>query len=135
MKRVIAMIATAGLLVGCGSALLAGTAGASSVSSIKPSARSAVLHQSVGIAAVVIGVSPQALIAEVKGGKSIAQVAAEHGVDLQLVVDQITHIADQIIDAAVRFGFITPEQATTLKAKLDAFVVRLMAHSRRAITA
>ena len=45
--------------------------------------------------------TPQALRAELKSGKSVADVAGEHGVSAQTVVNALVGAADARIDKAV----------------------------------
>ena len=52
----------------------------------------------VAISARTIGVTPQDLVTELRSGKSIADVAAEHDVSAQTVVDALVAAADSKIN-------------------------------------
>jgi hypothetical protein len=65
-----------------------------------------------------IGIQPKDLVTELKSGKSIAQVAQEHNVDPQKVIDALVAKADARIDQAVQNGKLTQDRANTLKAKV-----------------
>jgi hypothetical protein len=65
-----------------------------------------------------IGIQPKDLVTELKSGKSIAQVAQEHNVDPQKVIDALVAKADGRIDQAVQNGKLTQDRANTLKAKV-----------------
>ncbi len=67
--------------------------------------------QALEIAAKAIGVKPAELVEALKGGKTIADVANEHNVQPQTVIDAIVQAADKKIDGSK----LTDEQ----KAKLE----------------
>ena len=69
-------------------------------------------------AASALGLTPDALHAELESGKSIAQVAGEKGVDVQQVIDAIVAAESARIDQAVTDGHLTQAQADTKKADL-----------------
>lgn len=62
--------------------------------------------------------TPAELFEELRAGKTIAQVAAERGVDLQAVIDAIVAKQTERLDAAVAEGRLTQEQADERKAGL-----------------
>lgn len=66
-------------------------------------------------AAGTIGISPADLLKAMKGGHSIADVAAAHGVESQKVVDAVVSALDARIQLAVTRGRITSDQATKLE--------------------
>ena len=82
----------------------------------------------VAISAKTIGVTPQALVAELKTGKSVAEVAGEHGVGAQSVVNALVGAADTRIDMALTNHKLTPAQATAIKTALPARVTKAVNH-------
>jgi hypothetical protein len=70
-------------------------------------------------AAAAIGVTPDELRSELKAGKSVADVAAEHGVALDDVKDRITTDATAKVDERVAAGKIDQARADALHAKLN----------------
>jgi urease accessory protein UreF len=70
------------------------------------------------VAAKAIGISESDLITALRGGSSIAEVARQHGVDVQKVIDAL--VADSKIElaAAVKAGRITQAQANAISANL-----------------
>jgi uncharacterized protein (DUF433 family) len=78
------------------------------------------LARAVAIAARTLGMSRKELVAELRSGKSIAQVASERRVDSKAVVDALVKAATTRIESATRAGEITAAQATTLEQKVPA---------------
>lgn len=73
-------------------------------------------------AASAIGIDEPTLVNELRSGKTIAQVASDHGVDVQTVIDAIVadakaHLAQEVAD-----GRITQDQADQKAADLTARV-------------
>ncbi len=62
-------------------------------------------------AAKALGLDLDALRTELQGGKTLAQIASDHGVDIQKVIDALTAAAKTKLDAAVTAGRLTQEQA------------------------
>jgi len=83
----------------------------------------------VTIAAETIGITHHDLVGELRSGKSIAQVAAEHNVTTQTVVTALTTAADAKINQAVTDHKLTSARATTIEAglpnRLDKLVNRV----------
>jgi uncharacterized protein (DUF433 family) len=77
-------------------------------------------------AAKAIDIEPKALVAELRKGQSIADVAAAHDVAEQTVVDAIVTAATQKIDVAVAAGKLDANRAADLKAKLPERVRQLV---------
>jgi hypothetical protein len=75
-----------------------------SASELNRAGRRALVHrfgrQALELAAKTIGVKPADLLNEMRAGKSIADVATEHGVQPQTVVDALVKAADAKIDAS-----------------------------------
>jgi polyhydroxyalkanoate synthesis regulator phasin len=69
-------------------------------------------------AATAIGIDPKDLVKELRDGKSIADVADEHGVSLDAVKSQITSDAQSKLDEAVAAGKIDQARADELLQKL-----------------
>lgn len=88
------------------------------------------VKDSVGVAASTIGIDAKDLVKELRSGKSIATVAAEHEVAEQTVVDAVVADLSSKIDQAVTDGTITAERAATVKAKLPARVTKLVEATR-----
>ena len=80
----------------------------------------------VKIAAATIGIKPAALVHEVKGGKTIAQVATDNNVQPSTVVTALVNAADKKIDTAVTNHKLTPEQGAKLKARVPGAVDKLV---------
>lgn len=69
-------------------------------------------------AAEAIGIEPRELAASLRDGSTIAEVATEHGVEVQAVIDAMVAEAKQRLDEAVADGRITAEEAAERLAKL-----------------
>jgi polyhydroxyalkanoate synthesis regulator phasin len=82
--------------------------------------------------AQAIGIAPKDLVTELKDGKSIADVAAEHNVPLDAVKSQITDGAKARLDQAVQDGKITQEQEDRALQKLADNLDAILNHSRSA---
>lgn len=84
--------------------------------------------QAVAISASAIGVTPNALVAELKTGKSVAQVAAEHNVSASTVESALVSAADAKVVQAVSAKQITQAQADRITAALPARIAKLVNH-------
>jgi polyhydroxyalkanoate synthesis regulator phasin len=84
------------------------------------------------VVADTIGISPQDLVADLKAGKSIAEVAQAHDVDPKAVADAIVSHATQRIDQAVTDGKLSAERAAKLKERLPEIADRIVNHHRDA---
>lgn len=132
-KKVIASCVIAGTLVG---GVAAGTAAYASSPSAPVAAtahtgshplrawvlahRRELRRDGVAISAKTIGISPQALVTELRSGKSIADVAGQHSVSAQTVVNALDSAADAKINQAVTNHKLTEAQAKTIEARLPA---------------
>ncbi len=58
-----------------------------------------------------LGMTPQDLLSELKGGKTLAQIASEKGADLNTVIDKILEPLKTRLDTAVANGKIAQDQA------------------------
>jgi hypothetical protein len=70
-------------------------------------------------AAGALGLSADDLMAQLRDGKSIADIAEAQGIDLDAVVDAIVKHASEKLDALVEKGVLTQERADELKANLE----------------
>jgi uncharacterized protein (DUF433 family) len=121
MKKVLATLLTATLLGVGGLSIASATEspGSSTASTPAPSTdgvREGARKVAFEAAADAIGISSADLLAAMKGGHSIADVAEAHHVDTQTVIDAVVAALDARIQAAVTSGKITAEQATKLEA-------------------
>ncbi len=143
-KKIVAPVVIAGVLLGGAATLTAGTAAAGTPAAATPVAAAtghhavkawlkAHKHQirkaGLAVSAKAIGVTPQALKAELKSGKSVATVAGEHGVSTQTVVTAAVNAADSQVDKAVKAGKLTSDQAAKIKAALPARVTKAVNHT------
>jgi hypothetical protein len=80
------------------------------------------------LAAQTIGIEPKALAQQLRAGKSIADVAAEHGVDPNTVISAIVDAATTKVNAAKTAGKITDQQASKLLAGLSERVTKFINH-------
>jgi ribosomal protein S20 len=88
------------------------------------------VKDSVSVAASTIGIDAKDLVKELRTGKSVADVAAEHGVAENTVVDAIVNDLSSKLDQAAANGTITAERAATIEAKLPAKVTQLVEKTR-----
>jgi uncharacterized protein YidB (DUF937 family) len=70
--------------------------------------------------AKAIGITPKELLGDLKGGQSIADVAAAHGVSLDVVKAAITADAKAALDKAVANGKLTQAKEDAMLQKLAA---------------
>ena len=96
----------------------------------KPAAHRArrTLRHGLQVAAKTINIEPKALAHELRTGKSIADVATEHGVDPNTVIAALVDAATTKINTAKTNGKLTDEQATKLLANLDERVTKVVQH-------
>ena len=73
-------------------------------------------------AAKAIGVSTDTLLTDLKGGKTIAQVATSKGVAVKTVVDAMVAEAKTHIDSEVKEGHLTADQAKKIEADLTRMI-------------
>jgi hypothetical protein len=82
------------------------------------------------VAARYVGVTPKALRAELKAGKSLAQVATAHGKTVAGLKDTLLNPLKARLDKAVASGRITSAQAQARLDRLAARVDRLINRTR-----
>jgi hypothetical protein len=83
-------------------------------------------RQAVVVSAKSMGVTPQALGAELRSGKSIAEVAAEHNVSIGTVTGALASAATAKINAAVSNGKLTASQAQKIESRLPDYLARVV---------
>ena len=140
LKKLIAPAIAGGILVGSlamGGAAYAATpapATAPAAHAVKPvhhwlkAHRKGLRRAAIAISASTIGITPTALVAEVKSGKSVAQVATEHNVTSDTVVGALTKAADAKVAQAVAAHKLTQAQADKIDAALPARITKLVNH-------
>jgi uncharacterized protein (DUF433 family) len=79
------------------------------------------------LAAKTIGITPKELAQEVKSGKTIAQVATEHGKNPQDVINAIVAAADKRIDDSTK---LSADQKAKLEANVPAAVTKFVNSTR-----
>lgn len=112
MKKLVAAVAVAGLVVAGGASVAAaqGTGqGGRGQGAVRAAGQTA---------AATIGISPEELRSQVRGGKTVAQVATDHGVDPSAVVNAIVTALTQQIDQRAAAGTIDANRAAQAKEKL-----------------
>ena len=83
----------------------------------------------VAISAQAIGVTPQDLVTELRSGKSIADVAGQHQVSAQTVVDALVTAADGTIAKAVSDHKLDSTLAAKIEAALPARMTKAVDHT------
>ncbi len=78
------------------------------------------------LVAKTIGIKPADLRQELLGGKTIAAIATEHGVQPQKVIDTLVDAANAKIAAAVSAHKITAERGAKLKVRIDNAIPKLV---------
>jgi hypothetical protein len=73
----------------------------------------------VGVAAEVLGLSQEDLLAELRDGKSIADIAEEHGVEPQAIADAYVAKVTESLEQAVADEKITQEQADAILTNIE----------------
>ena len=133
MKRVI----TAGVIVGLLTLGSVGVAAAQTNGTTSPSTQApnganqhgqhgrrgaGVLHA----AATALGVKPRDLVSGLCSGKTLAQLASEHGKSTQDVINALVKAADARIDRAVQAGRLDATKAAQRKNNVEARVTKLV---------
>jgi len=124
MKKLVAAVTVAGALFAGGSAAWAaqpdgsGGTGAPGGGAAQQSRRGHGVRLALRTAATTIGVSPEELGTQIRGGKTVAAVAGEHNVDPATVVNAVVGALTQRIDQAAAEGKIDADRAAKAKAKV-----------------
>jgi len=74
----------------------------------------------VAVAAETLGLEVDALLTELQAGKTIAEVAAEQGVETQAIIDAFVAPRSIMLTAAVEAGYLTQAQADARLALIEA---------------
>lgn len=130
MKKLVAAVTVAGVLLAGGTAAYAqsdgsGGSGASG-GAAQQGRRGHGARLALQTAATTIGVSPQDLAGQIRGGKTVAAVATEHSVDPTSVVNAVVAALTQQIDQAAAQGKIDGNRADQAKQKLPDFANRFV---------
>lgn len=83
-----------------------------------PGARARGRQLALDVAASTLGLTEQELAAELRGGKSLAQVAEEQGVALEQLTSALRQAAEERLAQAVESGRLTQEEADGKKAQI-----------------
>jgi hypothetical protein len=148
LKKVLAPLVLVGVLGG--GALTAGTAWAATPPTASPSPtvaaatptatghqaprawlrghRRRLRREGAALSAKTIGITTKQLVTELRTGKSVAQVAGEHGVSTETVVNALVSGADTRVDKAVANKTLTTAQASAIKAKLPTVANKAVNH-------
>jgi ribosomal protein S20 len=147
LRTIIATAATAAVLASSGVALAGAatstdsspTPAAKSAPAAAPSARPArarrfrmrrqlrrLARGAAGVVTKTIGIDRKTLRTELRGGKTIAQIATDHNVNPQTVIDALVAAANKKIDAAVAAGNLAPKRAERIEARLPARITKLV---------
>jgi hypothetical protein len=81
------------------------------------------------VSAKTIGITPQALRADLKAGNSVAGVATQHNVSPQSVINAVVSAADGQINQAVADQKLTETQANKLEARIPGRVLKVVDHT------
>jgi len=84
------------------------------------------------LVARTIGIERAELVAQLRQGRSIAEIARNHGTDPGAVVDALVDAASKRIDTAVARGRLDADRAEQLKAKLPERARKLVEREPRA---
>jgi uncharacterized protein YidB (DUF937 family) len=90
--------------------------------------RKEVRQHTVQLTADTIGISTDDLKAELKSGKSIADVATAHGVDPQTVITAIDNDVNSRVDQAVADGKLTQQRGDTIKDRAPGVNTQVVDH-------
>lgn len=140
LKKLIAPVVVSGALIG--SLAVGGTAFAATPTPTAVTApathvtahtwvknhRKAIRRAVVTVSATTIGITPKALVAELRTGKSIALVATEHGVSTSTVEAAMLTAAEGKVSQAVTAGKLTQAQADKIDAALPGRIATLVNH-------
>jgi 6,7-dimethyl-8-ribityllumazine synthase len=86
--------------------------------------RRAIAKAGVTISATTIGVTPQDLVVELKSGKSIADVAAEHSVAVQSVVTALDNAANARVNQAVSDHKLSSSEGDRIEVALPKYLAK-----------
>lgn len=84
------------------------------------------------VVAGVLGIDADTLRTELQDGKTIAEIAAEQGVDVQTVIDALVSQAQTHLDQAVTDGRLTEDEAATKLVEITAKITDRVNNGRPA---
>jgi hypothetical protein len=90
--------------------------------------RKEIRRDGVVISAKTIGVTPQVLVADLRSGKSIAEVAQANNVSPQTVVNALVSAADAKVTQAVSDKKLTQAEANKIDAALPGLITKAVDH-------
>jgi hypothetical protein len=90
--------------------------------------RRAVLRAVVVVSAGAIGIKPSALVTELRAGKTISDVASEHGVSTQTVINALVSKGDAKIESLESKGKLSSTRAAQITAALPNLAAKIVAH-------
>jgi uncharacterized protein (DUF433 family) len=110
-----------------------GATGAKAGATARPGARKAAravrrrrLRRAGALAAKTIGISPAELVQQLRAGKTIAEIASDHGVTAQTVISALQDAATAKIEAAKTADKITAERAARLETRAAKVIPKLV---------
>ena len=83
-------------------------------------------HDAIGQLATLLKTDPKTLLADLQGGKSIADVAKANGADINTVIATIEKDADARIQQQVTDGHLSQDQATKIENGLATMITKLV---------
>jgi hypothetical protein len=90
--------------------------------------RAQIARQVVSISATTIGVTPSALVSDLRSGESIGQVAAGQGVSPQTVETALDNAGEAVVARALAAHKITSAQASAIDTALPGRVAQIVNH-------
>lgn len=96
----------------------------------RDAARAVVRRDTIQAVATKLGITPQALVTEVRSGKSLAQVAQAHNVTRDELKATMRAALKADLDKAVAAGKLTQAREDEMLAKFDQHVDKLIDHQR-----
>ena len=126
--------ATAGAAAGSASGTASGSASGSAHPAGHRMAKGMGGFELLETASDVIGIDTEALRAELKAGKTLAQIAASKGIAKADLVAKLTEASAKKIDAKVADGKLTQAQADAIKAKLNERIDAAVESNRMSFT-
>ncbi|MCI0791614.1 MAG: hypothetical protein J4O02_07580, partial [Chloroflexi bacterium] len=107
------------LVIGGAMVLTVGIVGASTAFAHQRPYGTGPRHAIVNTVADTLGMDKRDLVAELRSGKTLAEVAQENGVDVDEVIEALVEVADERLDQAVESGRITGEEAEGKLASIE----------------
>jgi hypothetical protein len=84
------------------------------------------LRGSIDALAKSLGISTEDLMKDIAGGQTIADIAKSKNVDVNTIIDSVVADATSKIDAAVKDGHLTQEQADKIESNLKDMVTKFV---------